>query len=210
MQEECLWISDPKAIHRILQGSGYLYEKPPITMELSAMLSDMGIISAEGALPSHRITQLLTLGPGDAHKRQRRAMTPAFGLVEAKGLYPYFSRCSNSVGHSLYRPFSTLNSNSNILLFNSLRISGKISSQTLNRNILRSSTYTPGSAKQRLMRTSPNQGYESHALLTHPESVLAQGLLIMTSALWKTLTTNSQSHTKTWRTVLFLRMRVLS
>lgn len=79
--EERLWIADPKAIHRILQGSGYLYEKPPITMELATLIADRGIISAEG----------------DAHKRQRRAMTPAFGLVEAKGLYPYFTRCSNSL-----------------------------------------------------------------------------------------------------------------
>jgi len=27
---------------------------------------------------------------GDIHKRHRRAMAPAFGLVEAKGLVPYF------------------------------------------------------------------------------------------------------------------------
>ena len=27
---------------------------------------------------------------GDVHKRQRRAMAPAFGLVEAKGLLPHF------------------------------------------------------------------------------------------------------------------------
>ena len=27
---------------------------------------------------------------GDVHKRHRRAMAPAFGLVEAKGLLPYF------------------------------------------------------------------------------------------------------------------------
>ena len=26
-------------------------------------------------------------------------MAPAFGLVEAKALYPYFIRCSNSVSH---------------------------------------------------------------------------------------------------------------
>ena len=27
---------------------------------------------------------------GDVHKRHRRAMSPAFGLVEAKSLLPYF------------------------------------------------------------------------------------------------------------------------
>ena len=26
-------------------------------------------------------------------------MTPAFGLGEAKALYPHFARCSNSVSH---------------------------------------------------------------------------------------------------------------
>ena len=26
-------------------------------------------------------------------------MAPAFGLVEAKGLFPYFVQCSNSVSH---------------------------------------------------------------------------------------------------------------
>ena len=37
--------------------------------------------------PASRLSDDLT---GDAHKRHRRAMAPAFGLVEAKGLLPYF------------------------------------------------------------------------------------------------------------------------
>lgn len=32
---------------------------------------------------------------GDVHKRHRRAMTPAFGLVEAKGLLPCFMETVN-------------------------------------------------------------------------------------------------------------------
>ena len=36
--------------------------------------------------------------PGDVHKRQRRAMTPAFGLAEAKALLPVFARSADRVG----------------------------------------------------------------------------------------------------------------
>ncbi|KAF9778997.1 cytochrome P450 [Thelephora terrestris] len=79
--EEHLWVADPKAVHHILQGSNRLYEKPQFVRERAAILMDRGLLAVEG----------------DAHKRQRRAMTPAFGLVEAKALYPYFVRCSNSL-----------------------------------------------------------------------------------------------------------------
>ena len=98
MQEERLWIADPKAIHHILQSSNHLYEKPYINRELAMPSMGRGLIWAGGGFSLISYVVLPpTLNLGDVHKRQRRAMTPAFGLVEAKALYPYFSRCSNSV-----------------------------------------------------------------------------------------------------------------
>ena len=95
VQEDRLWIADPKAFNHILQKSGYLYAKPCNILERSALLGDRGIIAVEGDLP-------ITINPssspnnpaGDVHKRHRRAMAPAFGLVEAKGLLPYFVDCA--------------------------------------------------------------------------------------------------------------------
>jgi cytochrome P450 len=87
-QEERLWVADPKAIHNIFQGPNRLYyDKPSFVRERSAMVIDWGVASAAGDLPliSH-VLYLLTPTSGDAHKRQRRAMTPAFGHAEAKAL----------------------------------------------------------------------------------------------------------------------------
>jgi len=65
-----------------------------------ATLLGKGLGWAEGeSFLTHLVSITLTPEPGDVHKRQRRAMAPAFGLVEAKGLFPYFARCSNSVSH---------------------------------------------------------------------------------------------------------------
>jgi len=47
-QEDCLWIADPKAIHRILQSSGYLYERPRGRRELIVSLVDRGLLWADG------------------------------------------------------------------------------------------------------------------------------------------------------------------
>jgi len=52
VQEDHLWIADPKAINHILQKSGYLYAKPSNTREQVALLADRdGIASAEGGSP---------------------------------------------------------------------------------------------------------------------------------------------------------------
>lgn len=51
MQEERLWVADPKAIHHILQGTSYLYQKPRIFQELLEAVFDKGIISVEGESP---------------------------------------------------------------------------------------------------------------------------------------------------------------
>ena len=82
-------------------------------------------------------------------------MTPAFGLVEAKELYPYFVRCSNSVSHlPIYARSLALKLN--FPSSNSLRICGMRRSQPRDRVKLWLSMYTLGSAKQRLMRTLEN------------------------------------------------------
>ena len=67
-------------------------------MELLELIIDRGLASVGGVLPpTSHVIQHLTLGLGDVHKRQRRVMSPAFGLVEVKALYPHFTRCANSV-----------------------------------------------------------------------------------------------------------------
>ena len=51
-KEDRLWIADPKALNYILQKSGYLYAKPANFQELSALVTDRGVIWAEGELPT--------------------------------------------------------------------------------------------------------------------------------------------------------------
>ena len=48
VQEDCVWVADPKAINHILQKSGYLYATPSNIREGSALLADRGIIWAHG------------------------------------------------------------------------------------------------------------------------------------------------------------------
>ena len=97
VQEERLWIADPKAINHVLRNSGTLYRKPENIRELTALILDRGLSWADGnAFSMYIYPDILTL-TGDVHKRQRRAMTPAFGLVEAKGLLPYFAQSATKV-----------------------------------------------------------------------------------------------------------------
>ena len=48
VQEERLWIADPKAIHHILHSPDSLYVKPSVHMEKNAMLTDRGVAAVEG------------------------------------------------------------------------------------------------------------------------------------------------------------------
>jgi len=48
IQEDFLWIADPKAINHILQKSGYLYAKTPNAREGITLLTGPGIFWAEG------------------------------------------------------------------------------------------------------------------------------------------------------------------
>ena len=98
-QEQRLWVADPKAVHHILQGSCDLYEKPSVIKEIVAAVIGRGVGGVEGKSFLACLPRVITkTGLGDEHKRQRRAVSPAFGS-ETKALYPYFSRCSNAVGH---------------------------------------------------------------------------------------------------------------
>lgn len=90
VQEDCLWIADPKAINHILQKSGYVYAKPSDIQELIALVADRGVGWAEGELSFLSYFSSTNDPTGDVHKRHRRAMAPAFGLVGAQGLLPYF------------------------------------------------------------------------------------------------------------------------
>lgn len=50
VQEDRLWIADPKAISHILQKSGYLYAKSSDVRERGSLLTDHGILWADGEL----------------------------------------------------------------------------------------------------------------------------------------------------------------
>ena len=100
-QEQRLWVADPKAVHYILQGSHDTYDKLPIMKEMFATLmgSRPGDGRAERKFFCHTSRDIITKSElGDEHKRQRRAVSPAFGSG-TKALHPYFSRCCNTVSH---------------------------------------------------------------------------------------------------------------
>ena len=52
MQEDRLWVADPAALNHILQKSGYLYAKPGDVREWSELLTDQGLVWAEGEFPT--------------------------------------------------------------------------------------------------------------------------------------------------------------
>lgn len=49
MQEDMLWISDPKALQYVYQTSGYNFPKQPERRILSRLIGDTGLTWAEGA-----------------------------------------------------------------------------------------------------------------------------------------------------------------
>ena len=50
VQEERLWIADPKAAHHILQSSSHLYQRSHIAREQIALVIGRGLSWAEGEL----------------------------------------------------------------------------------------------------------------------------------------------------------------
>jgi len=98
VQEDRLWIADPKAINHILQKSGYLYARTGDAQERIALAAGRGIFWAEGESPIMMNTLASSLSnnsTGDAHKRHRKAMAPAFGVVDTKGFLPCFMNSAN-------------------------------------------------------------------------------------------------------------------
>ena len=75
-----MWIADPRAIFQILHSCDS-WVKTAVNREMQALLLDRGLVWAEG----------------DVHRRQRKALTPAFGLNEAKALMPRFLLVANRV-----------------------------------------------------------------------------------------------------------------
>ncbi|KAF9787463.1 cytochrome P450 [Thelephora terrestris] len=74
LSEGRLWVADPKALHQILQATSGLYVKLPIRRETTSIVTDKGLLCVEG----------------EAHRRQRKAMMPAFGLTTSREYLPRF------------------------------------------------------------------------------------------------------------------------
>ena len=86
-QGDRLWTADPKAISHILHSDD-IWVESPASRELIAILLDRGLVWAEGGV----------------HRRQKKAMAPAFGLSESKALMPRFLLVANKVrGHGGHR-----------------------------------------------------------------------------------------------------------
>ena len=100
-QEERLWTADPKAIGHILKNCVTLYGKLDSSREVISSIIGRGLVWADGSAFSNSAPSRVLTSAGDVHKRQRRAMTPAFGLVEARGLLPYFAQSATKVGSHL-------------------------------------------------------------------------------------------------------------
>lgn len=96
-QEERLWIADPKAINHVLKNSTTLYRKPDNLRELISLTLDHGLAWADGNVFLNLVYSRVLTPVGDIHKRQKRNMAPAFGLIEAKGLLPYFAQSVTKV-----------------------------------------------------------------------------------------------------------------
>ncbi|KZT27192.1 cytochrome P450 [Neolentinus lepideus HHB14362 ss-1] len=80
--ENRLMISDPKALQYILHSSAYHFTKPHgFRKAITRILNGQSLVSAEG----------------DVHKRQRKAMLPAFGGPESKALFPVFKSISEGL-----------------------------------------------------------------------------------------------------------------
>ncbi|TFK45416.1 cytochrome P450 [Heliocybe sulcata] len=80
--ENRLMVSDPKALQHILHSSAYHYTKPNgFRKAIGRILNGNGLVAAEG----------------DVHKRQRKAMLPAFGGPESKALFPVFKSISEGL-----------------------------------------------------------------------------------------------------------------
>jgi len=76
-----LMVADPKAIKHILHSAGYPYLKATDRVQLMKLISGNGIIAAQG----------------QAHHRQRKIMTPAFGTREVQSFLPLFHKTASKL-----------------------------------------------------------------------------------------------------------------
>jgi len=53
VKEDRLWFADPKALHHILQATSYLYVKPLIRQETASLVTDKGLLWADGTSGPH-------------------------------------------------------------------------------------------------------------------------------------------------------------
>ncbi|KAL1754863.1 cytochrome P450 [Schizophyllum commune] len=77
--ERRLLITDPKALHHIMQTSGYTYIRSEDRKEPMRTLLGKGVLVVEGECM------------GDDHRRQRKILMPSFNSVEANGYVPSFA-----------------------------------------------------------------------------------------------------------------------
>ena len=89
-KEDRLWVADPKALHYILQATGYLYMKPSILKENISVITDRGLLWADGTTGLNHLLRELIEPLGDTHRRQRKSMMPAFGSTASRELFPRF------------------------------------------------------------------------------------------------------------------------
>ncbi|KAL1706323.1 cytochrome P450 [Schizophyllum commune] len=87
-QERLLLITDPKALHPIMQASGYTYIRSEDRKEPMRTLLGKGVLVVEGEYARHNHSRKLA---GDDHRRQRKILMPSFGSVEANGYVPSFA-----------------------------------------------------------------------------------------------------------------------
>ncbi|KZT27436.1 cytochrome P450 [Neolentinus lepideus HHB14362 ss-1] len=76
-----LIVADPKALHHILNTAAYEFPKPGAFRAVIRAISGPNIVAAEG----------------DDHKKQRRLMSPAFGVRETKAYLSIFKACAEKV-----------------------------------------------------------------------------------------------------------------
>ncbi|KAF8959165.1 cytochrome P450 [Flammula alnicola] len=74
--QDTLMLADPKALHHIVQASGYRYPKTPDTNQAIRLMMGRGIFWAVG----------------DDHKRHKKVMNPAFDISRLRSFLPLFQR----------------------------------------------------------------------------------------------------------------------
>jgi cytochrome P450 len=103
-QVNTLLVSDPKALQYIYQTKSYDYPKPPERLAFVELSNGNSVVAVDGIVSflSTLAHCLLSLAPGDVHKRQRRVLLPAFGVSEARSFVPIFNKYASQVRRTVY------------------------------------------------------------------------------------------------------------